>query len=181
MCLMLSCVPALLCVLQADAAGNSPTPAPIAGYLSSTAMDLLMQLVRELDYDGRYALLTSMANQLRYPNSHTSFFSAALLHVFAECGDELAKEQLTRVLLERLVVHRPHPWGLLVTFTDLVKNPRFGFWGHAFTRSSPEVQRLFESVARFCMPAGTTLTGAGDGEGATELSSSMARLSAADR
>lgn len=28
------------------------------------------------------------------------------------------------MLLERLIVNRPHPWGLLITFIELIKNPR---------------------------------------------------------
>ena len=58
---------------------------------------------------------------------------------------------MTRVLLERLIVNRPHPWGLLITFIELIKNPRYAFWSHAFTRVAPEIERLFESVARSCM------------------------------
>lgn len=34
---------------------------------------------------------------------------------------EIIQEQITRVLLERLVVNRPHPWGLLITFIELIK------------------------------------------------------------
>lgn len=34
---------------------------------------------------------------------------------------EIIQEQITRVVLERLIVNRPHPWGLLVTFIELVK------------------------------------------------------------
>lgn len=34
---------------------------------------------------------------------------------------EIAQEQITRVLLERLIVNRPHPWGLLITFIELIK------------------------------------------------------------
>jgi hypothetical protein len=37
---------------------------------------------------------------------------------------EVIQEQITRVLLERLIVNRPHPWGLLITFIELIKNPR---------------------------------------------------------
>jgi hypothetical protein len=62
-------------------------------------------------------------------------------------------ELMTRVLLERLIVHRPHPWGLLITFIELIKNPRYAFWRMPFTRCAPEIERLFESVARSCMPA----------------------------
>jgi CCR4-NOT transcription complex subunit 1 len=65
-------------------------------------------------------------------------------------GEEI-RAQITRVLLERLIVNRPHPWGLLITFIELIKNPRYNFWAHNFTRCAPEIERLFESVARSCM------------------------------
>ena len=44
---------------------------------------------------GRYILLNSVADHLRYPNSHTCFFSKTLLHLFATQPEEL-KEQITR-------------------------------------------------------------------------------------
>merc|ERR1712210_6413 len=69
-----------------------------------------------------------MGNQLRYPNSHTHYFSCCLLYLFAEANTEAIQEQITRVLLERLIVNRPHPWGLLITFIELIKNPTFKFW-----------------------------------------------------
>ena len=53
------------------------------------------------------------------------------------------------MLLERLIVNRTHPWGLLIPFIELVKNPAFKFWSHEFG-TSPEIQQLFESVARSC-------------------------------
>ena len=34
---------------------------------------------------------------------------------------EIIQEQITRVLLERLIVNKPHPWGLLITFIELIK------------------------------------------------------------
>jgi CCR4-NOT transcription complex subunit 1 len=129
------------------------------------------------------------------------------LHVFLglktwTCIQEIIQEQITRVLLERLIVNRPHPWGLLITFIELIKvirpcplcsimcylfgcgneldsvskfvlfrilfplvitctnylysvfimqNPRYNFWSHSFTRCAPEIEKLFESVARSCM------------------------------
>ena len=48
---------------------------------------------------------------IRYPNSHTHYFSCTLLYLFAEANQESIQEQITRVLLERLIVNRPHPWG----------------------------------------------------------------------
>ena len=106
-------------------------------------------------------LLNAIANQLRYPNNHTHYFSCVLLSLFADSSDERVQEQITRVLVERLIVHRPHPWGLLITFIELIKNPRYTFWTKSFTRVAPEIERLFESVARSCMsPGGAASMGA---------------------
>lgn len=116
-------------------------------------MEIFLWLVAELDPEGRYMFLSSVANQLRYPNNHTHYYSCVLLYLFSESPQELVKEQITRVLLERLIVNRPHPWGLLITFIELIKNPRYSFWSHSFTRCAPEIERLFESVARSCMGA----------------------------
>lgn len=58
-----------------------------------------------------------------------------------------------RVLLERLIAHRPHPWGLLITFIELIKNPLFNFWNRPFVHSAPQVQKLFHSVAQTCLGA----------------------------
>ena len=50
-------------------------------------------------------------------------------------------------------------WGLLVTFIELIKNPRYAFWRHSFTRCAPEIEKVFESVARSCI--GATSSGGG--------------------
>lgn len=47
-------------------------------------------------------------------------------------------------------------WGLLITFIELIKNPRYSFWSHSFTHCAPELERVFESVARSCMTPGAT-------------------------
>ena len=72
-------------------------------------------------------------------------------HLWACPGDDPGA--ITRVLLERLIVNRPHPWGLLITFIELIKNPRYNFWSYSFTHCAGEIERLFESVARSCMGA----------------------------
>ena len=48
---------------------------------------------------------------------------------------------VVRVLLERLIVNRPHPWGLLITFIELIKNPQFKFWNHEFVHCAPEIEK----------------------------------------
>ncbi|KAI8976852.1 CCR4-Not complex component, Not1-domain-containing protein [Pilobolus umbonatus] len=113
-----------------------------------SSMEVFQYLLSELGPEGRYHLLGAIANQLRYPNNHTHYFSCIILYLFAETKKEIVKEQITRVLLERLIVKRPHPWGLLITFIELIKNPRYNFWNHSFTRCATDIERLFESVSR---------------------------------
>jgi len=85
--------------------------------------------------------------------------------LFAEANSEAIQEQITRfvvdtdyklylvytilfyaqflcrVLLERLIVNRPHPWGLLITFIELIKNPAYKFWNHEFVHCAPEIEK----------------------------------------
>nr|XP_025640967.1 CCR4-NOT transcription complex subunit 1 isoform X1 [Arachis hypogaea] len=123
---------------------------PLAVFSVGAALDIFQTLIVELDTEGRYLFLNAVANQLRYPNTHTHYFSFILLYLFAESNQEIIQEQITRVLLERLIVNRPHPWGLLITFIELIKNPRYNFWNRSFIRCAPEIEKLFESVSRSC-------------------------------
>ena len=142
----------------------------------------MQNLAVDMDTEGRYLFLNCITNQLRYPNSHTHYYSCCLLYLFAEANTEAIQEQITRfgrivisrgvilamiitaihgifdtflfylfnllfillpsvrVLLERLIVNRPHPWGLLITFIELIKNPTFKFWTHEFVHCAPEIQ-----------------------------------------
>lgn len=109
----------------------------------SIQASFMSKLARELHPEPRFHFLNSIANQLRYPNSHTQYFSFVLLHLF---GSDIAnqqesdvREQITRVLLERLIVHRPHPWGLIITLLELLKNPTYVFWDQPFIKAAPEV------------------------------------------
>lgn len=113
-------------------------------------MDIFQNLAVSLCTEGKYLLFNAIANQLRYPNSHTHYFSCTLLYLFLEANSEQIQEQITRILFERLVALRPHPWGLLITFIELIRNPRYGFWKHDFVRCAPEIERLFMSVANSC-------------------------------
>ncbi|KAM9854260.1 CCR4-NOT transcription complex subunit 1 isoform 2-T2 [Aulostomus maculatus] len=128
--------------------GSSPSMSTIT---HSAHMDIFQNLAVDLDTEGRYLFLNAIANQLRYPNSHTHYFSCTMLYLFAEANTEAIQEQITRVLLERLIVNRPHPWGLLITFIELIKNPAFKFWSHDFVHCAPEIEKLFQSVAQCCM------------------------------
>ncbi|XP_028110206.1 CCR4-NOT transcription complex subunit 1-like [Camellia sinensis] len=123
---------------------------PLAVFLVGAALDIFQTLIMDLDTEGHYLFLNAVTNQLRYPNNHTHYFSLILLYLFADSNQEIIQEQITRVLLERLIVNRPHPWGLLIAFIELIKNPRYNFWSQSFTRCAPEIEKLFESVSRSC-------------------------------
>ena len=112
---------------------------------------LLSRLAKELHPEARYYFLGSLVNQLRWPNSHTHYFSYALLHLFgsdhADQQESDIRQQITRVLLERLIVHRPHPWGLIITLLELLKNnPKYIFWELPFIKAAPEVRTIYHCI-----------------------------------
>ena len=45
-------------------------------------MEIFSQFMQDLDAEGRYLVINAAANQLRYPNSHTHYFSWTLLLLF---------------------------------------------------------------------------------------------------
>ncbi|XP_028124088.1 CCR4-NOT transcription complex subunit 1-like [Camellia sinensis] len=101
------------------------------------AMDIFWILIVDFDSEGRSLFLNAIANQIRNPNNYTHFFSYVLLYLFVNANKEIIQEQITRVLLEGLIVNRPHPWRLLITFIELIKNPKYNFWCRSFTRCAP--------------------------------------------
>jgi hypothetical protein len=99
---------------QQSIAQTAPDGQPI---INGPCTEVLQGFVRELDAEGRYHVFNAIANQLRYPNRHTHYFSCVLLFLFRDATSEDVKEQITRVLVERLMANRPHPWGLLITLS----------------------------------------------------------------
>jgi CCR4-NOT transcription complex subunit 1 len=129
-------------VAQAKARSGSSLFTP-----SDPGVVALQYLATNLDIEGQHHLLSGMILHLRYPNAHTHWFSSLILHLFVEVNDERFREVVTKVLLERFIVHRPHPWGALMTFIELLRNPKYDFWNKEFIRIGPEVTMLLESVA----------------------------------
>ena len=133
-----------------SAAINSAGPKGQAFNTTSHHTKLFERLSSDLRPEARYHFVSTIVNQLRYPNSHTHYFSYTLLHLFGATHDNAAKavdvqEQITRVLLERLYVHRPHPWGLIITLLEILKNPTYQFWELSFVKAAPEVCRILIS------------------------------------
>lgn len=135
-------VNALVLYIGNSAVADAGNKAPIFNS-GSTAAHLLEKLAKELHPEVRYHLIGAMVNQLRWPNSHTHYFQYAIIHWFSlSSSDQVVVEvqqQITRVLLERLLVHRPHPWGLIVTLLEILKDPSYQFWDLPFVKAAPEV------------------------------------------
>ncbi|PLN79875.1 Ccr4-Not transcription complex subunit [Aspergillus taichungensis] len=121
-----------------------------AAFDNSPQSALLERLAKAFRPEARYYLLSAMANQLRYPNSHTYFFSFAILRLFgadySEHDESDIRQQIIRVLLERLIVHRPHPWGLIITLQELLQNRSYTFFHLPFIQAAPEIGRLFDAL-----------------------------------
>lgn len=100
-------------VLYVGAAAGS-----VSSPLHAPAMDLYLRMVTEMDAEGRYLLLNAIANQLRYPNSHTHYFSCVLLSLFSEVKQEAVKEQV-----------RGCDWGSVCWDVDKQLGRWAGRWG----------------------------------------------------
>lgn len=133
----------VLYIGQAAIAANSSKGNTRSAFDNSPHSALLARLANDLRSEGRYYLLSAMANQLRYPNSHTYYFSFAILHLFGtenpDQDESDIRQQIIRVLLERLIVHRPHPWGLIITLQELLSNRGYSFFQLPFIQAAPEV------------------------------------------
>ena len=106
---------------------------------TSTAAQLLPALLSKLPATTQLLLLKAMVNNLRYPNDHTTFYLhvvLGLVHIPPSSenaeSELITIEMLVRVLLERLIVQRPHPWGVLVALLEMYKLK--GFWDLPFAQ-----------------------------------------------
>ncbi len=117
----------------------------------SNYASLLAGIAEESSVEGRYFLFQAIVDQIRYPNSHTYWFIRLLLNFFnsnALWGSNQRDMQqlITRVLLERVICNKPHPWGLTIIFKELLQNPDYKFFELEFTKATPEIEGMFGSL-----------------------------------
>jgi CCR4-NOT transcription complex subunit 1 len=129
---------------------QAPNPDTVA---HNSFMDIYQSLAVSLDTEGRYMFLNAIANQLRYPNVHTWYFMEVTLHLFAESGATV-REQISRVMLERVLLQAPHPWGTLVTCLLMMK--RQDFWEAEFVNSHPNIRKQLELFYEKALRQGVT-------------------------
>jgi hypothetical protein len=120
---------------------------------SPTGAEMVGELVTKIapSMEAKRAVVEGAINFLRNPSIRTRAMSQVLLALFAdESAPVPIKELVTKSLVERLLVQRPHPWGLLITFSDLVKGPQYGFWKQSLLVSNPETETLVKKLAVLC-------------------------------
>ncbi|KAJ6249603.1 ccr4-not transcription complex [Anaeramoeba flamelloides] len=115
------------------------------------SIQILIYLANNWYCQPKYLFINSIVNQLRYPNSHTHFFSFIILYLFSETQSDELKELIIRVLLEKLIVHRPHPWGCLTIFLELFRNKKYNVHADRFAEKSQDISHLFRLVKNSTM------------------------------
>lgn len=107
--------------------------------------NLILSLTRNTSSQTRYDFIEAMVNQLRFPSSHMYWFHHTVMEMMhphhSHKNDQVAlfvKEQIARVLLERLIVDRPHPWGVLTTAIQLLRSTEHQFFDLPFVKETSE-------------------------------------------
>lgn len=115
---------------------------------SGSAVATLSMVLREVTHEARHYLIVSMVNHLRRASPDMMFFSKFILHFFEQGLSDPEEmeilEQITRVLLERVIGFSPQPWGLLSMVRELVMNEKYSFFELPFIKATPDVRMALQ-------------------------------------
>ncbi|CCW62996.1 unnamed protein product [Phytomonas sp. EM1] len=120
---------------------------------NSNPIRLYRYLCKNFSTKHRYHFFCACANHLRYPNIQTNFFSKVMFALFMPSPNVdnhtqiCIQEQITRVVAEKTVIVQPHPWGVLSTFVELMRNQKFKFWEKSFIHT-PFLEQIFVKLRR---------------------------------
>ncbi|KAK6856279.1 CCR4-Not complex component- n.t1.c1 domain-containing protein [Apiospora arundinis] len=122
-------------------------------FVSSGAdMATLSLLAHEVSAEARYFVLSSIVDELRFPNPFTSYFTSALLELWGQDVNDPEetdiRQQLVRIILERFSGYWPQPWGLVLMTVELTKNDKYLFFDQPFIKSDREVRDKFQLIYR---------------------------------
>ena len=113
---------------------------------------LLFNMLNDGTTELRYQVLQVMLEQLRYPNIHTHWFIYMLLNMFnsKSFGDNLLEIQeiMLRCILERIIVNKPHPWGITVMFCQLIRQQGKKLLELPFIQAIPEIEKIFQILLK---------------------------------
>ena len=114
--------------------------------MKSKESELLREIAMQLKPEMLMVYLNCIFNELRYANKLTLFFIFVLTKIFALSQNEQVEEAIAMILLERMVNSKPHPFGLILLFRELIQNRDFKFFEKQFVVRSEEVRRVFEDL-----------------------------------
>lgn len=116
---------------------------------------LFVKLIKESDHELRDAAISSMLNNLRYPNCITFYFTHLIMLIFTNVDNEIVHEQIIRNLYERLIIEKPHPWGTLYLLDKLFTDNKHQVEAKAFYQKNSElVDQLTTFVLEFARVTG---------------------------
>ncbi|KAI0378912.1 Not1-domain-containing protein [Hypomontagnella monticulosa] len=122
---------------------------------ASTAPDVatLLLLVHELPPQARYFLLGGIIDRLRHYGPVTEYFSFIIFEIFGgdvnDPEEVDIRQQIVRVLLERVAGFWPQPWGLMMVIMELVtKENKYHFFDQPFIKADRDIADQFMAIAR---------------------------------
>lgn len=118
----------------------------------SSYFTLLFSIMHEGTLEIKYQVIQAIIEQLRYPNIHTYWFSFVIEEMFTsdKWGDQLdcVQEIILRALLERLVVNRPHAWGVTLMMRTLVNHKDINLLELSCVKKIPEIELIFKQIVK---------------------------------
>lgn len=120
----------------------------------SSYYSLIFDLVNEGTTELRYQILQTIIEQLRYPNIHTYWFSFVIKNLFIskEWSDEEKKQEIQELILrnvlERIIVNKPHAWGVTVLVMDFLQSKDINLLEYPFINEVPEIKTIFEQLVK---------------------------------
>lgn len=112
----------------------------------------LSLLVHELQPQARYFLLSSIIDRLRHYSPTTEYFSYIIFDIFGQDMNDPEevdiRQQIVRVLLERIAGFWPQPWGLMMVIIELVTKEKYHFFDQPFIKADRDIADQFMAIAR---------------------------------
>lgn len=112
----------------------------------SSYFTLLFNLIHDGTIELKYQVIQAMVEQLRFPNIHTYWFSYTLKIMFSseDWGEQLidVQEIILRNLLERIIVNKPHAWGVSVLFSQFIRDKKTNLLELPFVKNLPEIENI---------------------------------------
>ncbi|KAI2628459.1 Not1-domain-containing protein [Hypoxylon sp. NC1633] len=114
----------------------------------------LSLLVHELQPQPRYFLLSNIFDRLRQYGPFTDYFGQVIFEIFGQDQDlndpeEVdIRQQIVRIMLERVAGFWPQPWGLIMVIMELVTKEKYHFFEQPFIKADRDIAEQFMAIAR---------------------------------